>query len=164
MKREEKRDDFPYEIDGAVVKVNNIGWYKKLGLTSHHPRWAMAYKFEARQATTTIQDVEFQVGRTGAITPVAKLEPVEIKQKKKSGLLSGKTFVFTGGLDNFTRQEAKDLVERLGGRAVSAISSKVDFLVVGKEPGSKLDEAREENNIEQLDEEQFLDMIPEDEL
>jgi DNA ligase (NAD+) len=398
---EEKRDDFPYEIDGAVVKVNKIGWYEKLGLTSHHPRWAMAYKFEARQGTTTILDVEFQVGRTGAITPVAKLEPVEISgvtiqsaslhnedfiesknlhygdkvlveragdvipyvvkrigedargkkkitfpdkcpscgselerpegeaiwrclnvncpaqlrerlvhfvsksaldidglgeetiklfyekeiirslpdlfhidyekvrqlegfaeksvenlkkaiekakdrplyrlinglsiryvgaqtariladaveclsdffkwekeyfqeledigpqmadsihafferkenrdtieqleeagvkvceeksRKKKSGPWEDKRFVFTGGLEHFTRQEAKDIVERLGGKAVSAISSKVDYLVVGEDPGSKLEEARKENNIELLDEKQFLDMIPQDEL
>lgn len=72
------RDDYPYEIDGMVVKVNSIELYEKLGFTSHHPRWAIAYKFKARQATTKILNVIFQVGRTGAITPVAKLEPVEI--------------------------------------------------------------------------------------
>lgn len=398
---EDKRDDFPFEIDGLVIKVNDLSQYDKLGLTSHHPRWAMAYKFEARQGTTTIKDVEFQVGRTGAVTPVAKLKPVEVSgvtissatlhnedfieaknlhygdkvlieragdvipyvvkrveedsargrrkirfpekcpscgsklerpegeaiwrcvnvscpaqarerlqhfvskgaldveglgketvdlffeeglmkslpevfgldydkiqemegfgeksvknlkdaveaakdrplyrllyglsirfvgsetarilansvdcledfydrdkedyealedigprmaesihaffQKKENrrtieqlrdagvktcekgsrkaeGPLSGKTFVFTGSLDHFTRREAKDLVERLGGRAVSAISSKVDYLVVGEEPGSKLDEAKEEGDIELLEEEDFLDMIPEDAL
>lgn len=75
---QEKRDDYPYEIDGMVVKVNDISLYDILGLTSHHPRWAIAYKFKARQATTRIIKVVFQVGRTGAITPVAKLEPVEI--------------------------------------------------------------------------------------
>lgn len=75
---QEKRDDYPYEIDGMVVKVNDISLYDILGTTSHHPRWAIAYKFKARQATTRIIKVIFQVGRTGAITPVAKLEPVEI--------------------------------------------------------------------------------------
>ena len=75
---QEKRDDYPYEIDGMVVKVNDISLYDILGATSHHPRWAIAYKFKARQATTRILKVVFQVGRTGAITPVAKLEPVEI--------------------------------------------------------------------------------------
>ena len=397
----DKRDDFPFEIDGLVIKVNDISQYDKLGLTSHHPRWAMAYKFEARQATTTIKDVEFQVGRTGAVTPVAKLEPVEVSgvtissatlhnedfieaknlhygdkvlieragdvipyvvkrvgeksgrgrrkirfpdkcpscgsklerpegeaiwrcmnvscpaqarerlqhfvskgaldveglgeetvnlffeeglmkslpdvfdldydkiqemegfgeksvenlkeaveaakdrplyrviyslsiryvgsetarilansvhclkdfydwekedyeeledigprmaesihaffqkkenrktieqlrdagvktceksRKRAEGSLSGKTFVFTGSLDNFTRRDAKDLVERLGGRAVSGISSNVDYLVVGEEPGSKIDEAREEGGIDLLEEDDFLDMIPEDEL
>ncbi|MFN3787394.1 MAG: NAD-dependent DNA ligase LigA [Sulfurihydrogenibium azorense] len=75
---ERKRDNYPYEIDGMVIKVNDISLYEKLGFTSHHPRWAIAYKFKARQATTKIIDVVFQVGRTGAITPVAKLQPVEI--------------------------------------------------------------------------------------
>lgn len=73
-----KRDTYPYEIDGMVIKVNDISLYDRLGFTSHHPRWAIAFKFKARQATTKIINVVFQVGRTGAITPVAKLEPVEI--------------------------------------------------------------------------------------
>ena len=75
---QEKRDEYPYELDGMVVKVNDIALYEKLGVTSHHPRWAIAFKFKARQATTRIIKVVFQVGRTGAVTPVAKLEPVEI--------------------------------------------------------------------------------------
>jgi len=75
---QEKRDEYPYELDGMVVKVNDISLYDKLGMTSHHPRWAIAFKFKPRQATTRIIDVVFQVGRTGAVTPVAKLEPVEI--------------------------------------------------------------------------------------
>ncbi len=73
---ETKRDDLPYEIDGMVVKVNSLAIQEKLGMTSHHPRWAIAYKFKARQATTRLKNIEFQVGRTGAVTPVAKLDPV----------------------------------------------------------------------------------------
>ncbi len=72
------RDDLPYEIDGMVIKVNDIALQDKLGMTSHHPRWAIAYKFKARQGTTKLLNVEFQVGRTGAVTPVAKLEPVAV--------------------------------------------------------------------------------------
>ncbi|MBL7740894.1 MAG: NAD-dependent DNA ligase LigA [Chitinophagaceae bacterium] len=75
---EEKRDDLPYEIDGMVIKVNDFALQDKLGMTSHHPRWAIAYKFKARQATSKLLNVEFQVGRTGAVTPVAKLEPVAV--------------------------------------------------------------------------------------
>ncbi len=75
---EEMRDDLPYEIDGMVIKVNDVALQDKLGMTSHHPRWAIACKFKARQATTKLIGIEFQVGRTGAVTPVAKLEPVGI--------------------------------------------------------------------------------------
>lgn len=75
---EAKRDDLPYEIDGMVIKVNDLELQDKLGMTTHHPRWAIAYKFKARQATSRLIDVEFQVGRTGSITPVAKIEPVPI--------------------------------------------------------------------------------------
>ncbi len=73
---EAKRDELPYEIDGMVVKVNSIVLQDRLGMTSHHPRWAIAFKFKARQATTRLIGIEFQVGRTGAVTPVAKLTPV----------------------------------------------------------------------------------------
>src|SRR6476659_9067964 len=73
---EAKRDDLPYEIDGMVIKVNDLALQDKLGMTSHHPRWAIAFKFKARQATSKLRAVEFQVGRTGAVTPVAKIEPV----------------------------------------------------------------------------------------
>lgn len=72
------RDDLAYEIDGMVVKVNDLDLQDRLGMTSHHPRWAIAYKFKARQATSTLLGVEFQVGRTGAVTPVAKIEPVSV--------------------------------------------------------------------------------------
>jgi DNA ligase (NAD+) len=75
---ETQRDALPYEIDGMVIKVNDLKLQDKLGMTSHHPRWAIAFKFKARQATSKLTGVEFQVGRTGAVTPVAKLEPVNV--------------------------------------------------------------------------------------
>jgi len=75
---EAKRESLPYEIDGMVIKVNDLVLQDKLGMTSHHPRWAIAFKFKARQGTTKLTGVEFYVGRTGAVTPVAKLEPVYI--------------------------------------------------------------------------------------
>jgi DNA ligase (NAD+) len=75
---QEFRDEYPYEIDGMVIKVNSLELQERCGFTSHHPRWAIAFKFKARQATTRLRDVEFQVGKTGAVTPVAKLEPVPL--------------------------------------------------------------------------------------
>src|SRR6201996_1095917 len=75
---EAQRDGLPYEIDGMVIKVDSIALQEKMGMTTHHPRWAIAYKFKARQATSTLRKVEFQVGRTGSITPVAKIDPVPL--------------------------------------------------------------------------------------
>ena len=75
---EKERDNLPYEIDGMVIKVNQLDLQEKLGMTSHHPRWAIAFKFKARQATSKLIGVEFQVGRTGAVTPVAKIQPVHV--------------------------------------------------------------------------------------
>ena len=75
---EKMRDELPYEIDGMVIKVNDLAIQEKLGMTTHHPRWAIAFKFKARQGTSTLRQVEFQVGRTGSITPVAKIDPVPI--------------------------------------------------------------------------------------
>ncbi|HSN07616.1 MAG TPA: NAD-dependent DNA ligase LigA [Hanamia sp.] len=99
---ENKRDELPYEIDGIVVKVNEIEIQQQVGSTTHHPRWAIAYKFKARQATSKLLNVEFQVGRTGSITPVAKIEPVPI-----GGVTVGSVSLFNEGII-----EEKDL--RLG--------------------------------------------------
>lgn len=75
---EEKRKSLPFEIDGIVIKVNSLFQQDELGFTSKAPRWAIAYKYKAEQASTRLNDVQYQVGRTGAVTPVAKLEPVLI--------------------------------------------------------------------------------------
>jgi DNA ligase (NAD+) len=75
---ETKRDDLDYEIDGIVIKVNNTRLWQELGTTAKSPRWAVAYKYPARQATTRVRDIRAQVGRTGTLTPVADLEPVDV--------------------------------------------------------------------------------------
>jgi DNA ligase (NAD+) len=75
---ERDRPDLGYDADGVVIKVDSLDQQRRLGSTTHHPRWAMAYKFPARQATTVIRGIEVGVGRTGALTPTALLEPVEI--------------------------------------------------------------------------------------
>ncbi|MGC8719135.1 MAG: NAD-dependent DNA ligase LigA [Thermodesulforhabdaceae bacterium] len=74
----DQRHDLPYEIDGAVIKVNNLEFQRLLGETTRSPRWAIAYKFSAYRAETRIQNIRVQVGRTGVLTPVAELDPVTI--------------------------------------------------------------------------------------
>ena len=74
----DRRDDLPYEVDGLVVKVDDFAQRTALGTTAKFPRWAIAYKFPARQVTTILRDIELNVGRTGAVTPVALLDPVDV--------------------------------------------------------------------------------------
>ncbi len=95
------RHDLPYETDGVVIKVNSIQHQDELGYTAKSPRWAMAYKFKAEQVSTVLNEITYQVGRTGAITPVANLEPV---------LLAGTT-VKRASLHNADQIEKLDIRE-----------------------------------------------------
>tara|TARA_R110001606_G_scaffold40773_3_gene110871 strand:- start:2916 stop:4910 length:1995 start_codon:yes stop_codon:yes gene_type:complete len=95
------RHELPYETDGVVIKVNSIQHQEELGYTSKSPRWAMAYKFKAEQVSTVLNEITYQVGRTGAITPVANLEPV---------LLAGTT-VKRASLHNADQIEKLDIRE-----------------------------------------------------
>ena len=108
---EAERDTLPYEIDGLVVKVNNTELQERLGQIARSPRWAIAYKFKPRQATTRVLDIVAQVGRTGTLTPVASLEPVAI----------GGVIVKSASLHNMDEINRKDIrigdtivVERAG--------------------------------------------------
>src|SRR5207249_3862968 len=287
------RDALGYDADGAVVKVDSLEQQWRLGSTTHHPRWAIAFKFAARQATTVVQAIEVNVGKTGALTPVAKLAPVplagvtisnvslhnedEVRRKdvrvgdtvlieragdvipyvvqvvmskrpadtvpyvfpdrcpvcghaaarlpgeaywrclntacpaqlkarlrhfgsrhamdiehlgeavveqlvdrkrvkdfadlytltvdevadlemtqpgvetERPQPLAGRTFVVTGALSSLTREAARELIERLGGRVTSSVSKKTSYVVVGEAPGSKADDARR-LGVEILDE------------
>ncbi len=98
---QEKRPDLPYDIDGIVIKVNSIAQQNKLGATSKSPRWAISYKYSAEQAETVLKRITLQVGRTGVITPVANLEPVQ---------LAGTT-VSRATLHNAEELERKDIRE-----------------------------------------------------
>ncbi|MBF0385709.1 MAG: NAD-dependent DNA ligase LigA [Candidatus Omnitrophica bacterium] len=77
LRQQKERDQLPYEVDGVVIKVNSLKQQERLGSTLKSPRWAVAYKFPARQVTTKVEDIVIQVGRTGVLTPVAELTPVE---------------------------------------------------------------------------------------
>lgn len=108
---EEKRDKYQYEIDGMVIKVNDYQLQERCGSTSHHPRWAVAYKFKAKQATSILKQVEYQIGKTGAITPVAKIDPVPVAGVSISSVsLHNEEFILSRDI----RIGDKVLVERAG--------------------------------------------------
>jgi DNA ligase (NAD+) len=127
---ESKRDSLEYEIDGAVIKVNSIRQQKILGSIAKSPRWAVAFKFKAKQAFTTINQITWQVGRTGAVTPVAELDPV---------FLSGST-ISRATLHNYDEIKRKDI--RAGDRVViekggEVIPKVVAVILSERKPDSK---------------------------
>lgn len=123
------RDKLPFDIDGMVIKVNRCDWQKQLGATAKSPRWAIAYKFPAKQETTTIVDIVIQVGRTGILTPVAILDPVEV-----SGSVVGKASLY-----NKDEIEKKDI--RIGDHVLiekgGEIIPKVVKVITSKRDGSQ---------------------------
>jgi len=122
------REKMSFEIDGVVIKVNELALQEKLGNTAHAPRWAIAYKFASREATTKVLDIIVQVGRTGIVTPVAVLKPVYI-----SGVLVERATLHTVGLlrekdirigDSVMVQRAGDVIPEVAASMVSARTGK----------------------------------------
>ncbi len=108
---QEQRDSYPYEIDGMVVKLNDLALQERAGFTQHHPRWAIAFKFKAKQATTKLVDVEYQIGKIGSVTPVAKVEPVQLAGVTVSSIsLHNEEFIQSKDL----RLGDRILIERAG--------------------------------------------------
>lgn len=124
---DEKRKNLPFEIDGIVIKVDNYNQQEELGYTAKSPRWAIAYKFKAEQVSTILNEVTYQVGRTGAITPVANLEPV---------LLAGTT-VKRASLHNQDQIEKLDL--HLGDRVFVEKGGEIIPKIVGVDHASRKD-------------------------
>lgn len=151
---ESKRDHLPYEIDGVVVKVDSLEQQELLGNVSRSPRWAIAYKFKAREAVTKLRSITCQVGRTGAITPVAELQPV---------FLSGST-ISRATLHNFDEIRRKDIREgdyvkiEKGGDVIPKVTEVIAdkrpknstaYMPPGKCPvcGSRLEKPEDEVNL-----------------
>ncbi len=128
---EEKKRELSYDVDGIVIKVNSLVEQKKLGFTARSPRWAVAFKFTAEQATTLLKDIVVQVGRTGALTPVAILEPVELTGVKVS----------RATLHNEDEIKRKDI--RIGDKVIVERSGDVIPKVIGVIPAKEREKSFE---------------------
>jgi DNA ligase (NAD+) len=133
---DKKRFDLPYETDGIVVKVNNLHQQEELGYTAKAPRWAIAYKFKAEQVSTILKEITYQVGRTGAITPVANLEPV---------LLAG-TIVKRASLHNADQIEKLDI--RVGDRVFVEKGGEIIPKIIGVSLENRPADSKPTNYVE----------------
>jgi len=142
---EEKREDLPYDTDGVVIKVNSIDQQLEAGYTAKSPRWAIAYKYKAEQALTRLLSVSYQVGRTGTVTPVANLEPVQLAGttvKRASLHNADQIFLLDLHVDDMVYVEkGGDIIPKIVGvdsQARNEASSRIEFIEKCPECGTEL--------------------------
>lgn len=149
----EERDKLPYEIDGVVIKVNDISEQNSLGFTAHHPKWATAYKFPAVEALTKLKDIIFTVGRTGQITPNAVLEPVIVAGSTISrATLHNEYYVVNKGLkigDTVSIRKAGDVIpEVIESKTERRTGEEIDFEMIKNCPMCNETIHRKENQAD----------------
>jgi len=148
---QEKREELDYDIDGMVIKINNVSYQKILGQTAKSPRWQIAYKFPAKEVKTKLLDIVVQVGRTGAITPVAELEPVWISGSTvKRASLHNEDFIKLKNIeigDDVYVEKSGEVIPQVTRLAESFHSNEKKFKMPDKCPVCNSEVIREENNV-----------------